>query len=137
MTINSVVIDKEFQNGITVRLLTSELHNILIEMNSNNYKIVGINGFAVSKNGVEGALFRSNINGNSIFMPATGFCEGDKRFNDGSIGCYYSSSLYALPATYKYTSRAYYIYFNEFDVPKWYSDYGYRYYGRAVRPVSP
>ena len=91
----------------------------------------------VSKNGVEGALFRSNINGNSIFMPATGFCEGDKRFNDGSIGCYYSSSLYALPATYKYTSRAYYIYFNEFDVPKWYSDYGYRYYGRAVRPVSP
>ena len=52
LTINSVVIDKEFQNGIAVRLLTSELQNILSEMNLNNYKIVGINGFAVSNDGM-------------------------------------------------------------------------------------
>ena len=52
LTINSVVIDKKFQNGIAVRLLTSELQNILSEMNLNNYKIVGINGFAVSNDGM-------------------------------------------------------------------------------------
>lgn len=51
ITLNSVVIDKKFQNGYAVRLLTRRLKKILKQMNYNKYKIEGINAFAVSKDG--------------------------------------------------------------------------------------
>lgn len=51
LTINSIVIDKKFQNGYTIKILTRRLKKILKQMNSNNYKISGINAFAVSRDG--------------------------------------------------------------------------------------
>lgn len=51
LTINSVVIDKKFQNGYTVKLLTKRLKKILRQLNYNQYKIDGINAFAVSRDG--------------------------------------------------------------------------------------
>lgn len=51
ITINSVVIDKKFQNGYTVKLLTKRLKTILKDMNYSKYRIDGINAFAVSKDG--------------------------------------------------------------------------------------
>ena len=47
-----------------------------------------------TQNGINGRLF-TGPNGNSIFLPAAGFCSGDDNFiNAGYTGDYWSSSLY-------------------------------------------
>ena len=43
-------------------------------------------------NGVKGRTFTSTINGNSIFLPAAGFRDGDYIGAEGSYGYYWSSS---------------------------------------------
>lgn len=43
-------------------------------------------------NGVKGRTFTSTINGNSIFLPAAGFRDGDYLGAEGSYGYYWSSS---------------------------------------------
>ena len=66
-------------------------------------------------------------NGNSIFLPAAGYCYGSSRYNVGEYGYYWSSTPYESNTYY-----AYYLYFlsGDHDVV-WYS----RYYGHTVRPV--
>ena len=44
-------------------------------------------------NGVNGCLYTSRSNGNSIFMPATGYCIYSRIISDGLICYYWSSSL--------------------------------------------
>lgn len=80
-----------------------------------------------TQNGVNGVRV-TGPNGNSIFLPAAGYCDGSSRNNVDELGCYWSSTPDESD-----TRDAYFLLF--------YSgyhgvDWGYRYYGRTVRPVS-
>ena len=80
-----------------------------------------------TKNGVNGYEVKSNINGNSIFLPAAGGRYDDDLDGVGDGGGYWSVSL-----STDYPDDAWRVNF--------YSDnafgYGsYRYYGQSVRPV--
>ena len=82
-------------------------------------------------NGVNGMLFTSRTNGNSIFLPAVGYHSGSSFDNNGSGGYYWSSSLYAdYYPTYAlyldFYSDGYYVHNYSFH---------YRCYGRSIRPV--
>ena len=80
-----------------------------------------------TQNGVNGYKVTSNINGNSIFLPAAGYYTSGNFSKAGSSGYYWSSSLYASNSGY-----AYYMYFNTSYVDCY--SY-YRCYGQSVRPV--
>lgn len=82
-----------------------------------------------NRNGVNGRLFISNVNGNSIFLPAAGNRYDSSLDGDGFCGRYWSSSLRT-----DYPIKGWYLYFN--------SDSDYysmgnleRYDGHSVRPV--
>ena len=77
--------------------------------------------------GVNGRIVTSNINGNSIFLPAAGYRDDDVLYYAGSLGYYWSSSLYT-----DYPYFAWYVYFYSDSV---FRGSSYRYYGRSVRPV--
>ena len=78
-----------------------------------------------TKNGVNGYLFTSVANGNTIFIPATGGYSGTSLSNATSRGYYWSS-------TYYNSSNAYGLYFNSSNC---YMTYDIRYYGQCVRGV--
>ena len=80
-----------------------------------------------TQNGVNGMRL-TGPNGNSIFLPAAGACDGSSRSNVGEDGFYWSSTYYA-----GITYSAYYLFFSSV-----YRDVGwcYRSYGCTVRPVS-
>ena len=85
----------------------------------------------ITQNGVNGYKVTSKINGNSIFLPAAG---SSGSYGAGSIGLYWSSSLYTGTDKYAYerSFNAYYLYFNSSGV------YNYshsRYVGLSIRPV--
>lgn len=80
-----------------------------------------------TQNGVNGRLVTSDINGNSIFLPAAGGRYGSDFGYVGSYGYYWSSSLNP-----DYPDLAWSVYFNSDYVFR--SSY-YRYYGLSVRPV--
>ena len=69
----------------------------------------------------------SKTNGNSIFLPATGYLVDDSRYNAGMRGNYWSSSLNDAKASY-----ARYIDFN--SSKQEITQYG-RFYGRSIRAV--
>ena len=83
-----------------------------------------------TQNGVNGRLFTSRINGNSVFFPSAGYYFGTSLSNDGMYGCYWSSSLnsqtYAYGLFYGYFSGSGDVY------PQ---DYSYRFIGYPVRAV--
>ena len=79
-----------------------------------------------TQNGVKGRLV-TGPNGNSIFLPATGYRGDSSLDNAGSGGYYWSSSLDA--SVPKYTCS---VYFLSGGV---YRNSGDRCYGRSVRPV--
>ena len=84
-----------------------------------------------TQNGVYGYKVTSKNSGyanKSIFLPAADFRDGSSLDGAGSYGYYWSSSLYT-----DYPSDAYLLSFSSGDVD-WRS-YGYRDYGRSVRPV--
>ena len=76
--------------------------------------------------GVEGYIV-TGPNGNSIFLPATGYRDGMRAVHRGRYGSYWYSSLDDL------NCFAFSLYF---DSGKYARTYGYRYNGRSVRPVS-
>lgn len=77
--------------------------------------------------GVAGYIVTSTRNSNSIFLPASG-CRNFSSLDDvGSVGLYWSSSLYG-----DYSDDAYCLFFYS-DDENWTSDT--RYYGLSVRPV--
>ena len=80
------------------------------------------------EDGVAGRRFTSNINGNSIFFPASGFYHGTTLDYRGSYGFYWSSS-------YISEAFAYYLYFNSSGVNPA-DNYGDRRYGFSVRAVQ-
>ncbi|MDD6364683.1 MAG: Ig-like domain-containing protein [Bacteroidales bacterium] len=85
----------------------------------------------ITIDGVKGYKVQSKKPGytdNWIFLPAAGWRDVDNRYNVGSIGCYWSSSLYtAVP----YLASN--MFFSSGEVGR--RD-NYRYYGHSVRPVS-
>ena len=78
---------------------------------------------------VNGYEVKSKKNGNSIFLPATGYRIGSGRIGDGSWGGYWSGSLDTADTA---NARALGFSSNGYD---WY--YNGRFYGSPVRPVHP
>jgi hypothetical protein len=78
--------------------------------------------------GVYGMMFTSNINGNSIFLPAAGFRWDSSYVCPDSWGSYWSSTLHPDGSGY-----AYYFNFGSDDL-HW-DDYDARCFGYSVRPV--
>ncbi len=82
-----------------------------------SYNNVSVNGYVVT-----------GSNGNSIFLPATGYRNSGSLISAGSLGVYWSSSL-----NESYSNCAWVLYF---DSGSRYSGYGNnRYYGQSVRAV--
>ena len=79
------------------------------------------------EDGVAGRRFTSNINGNSIFFPASGYRDGSGLSNRGSYGGYWSASLGSQ--TYGYGLLFYSTGVNPAD------NYN-RFYGFSVRAVQ-
>ena len=80
-----------------------------------------------SQNGMNGMLFTSTTNSNSIFLPAAG--DGNNLISAGKIGSYWSSFL-SLDNQF-YAKR---LYFSFGPTTSLQNDI-YRYYGLTVRPV--
>lgn len=81
------------------------------------------------QNGVSGQLVTSS-NGNSIFLPAAGHRGGTGFYERGSLGYYWSATLYGYGSFHAYN-----LYFGSGDGGYW--DYWVdRSYGHAVRPVT-
>ena len=81
-----------------------------------------------TRNGHNGYKVTSKKNGNSIFLPATGWRVGTESNNQGSDGFYWSATPYESPTDYAYNLRFYEGYR---DTP-----WSGRYFGFSVRPVS-
>jgi hypothetical protein len=79
------------------------------------------------EDGVTGCRFTSNINGNSVFFPASGFYGGTALNGRGSLGLYWSS-------TYNSETNARNLYFNSSEVYP--TSYYSRRYGFTVRAVQ-
>jgi len=82
-----------------------------------------------TENGITGVRITSKANGNSIFLPATGYYSDYTYAMNTNYSIYYwTSTLYS-----RYTANAYHLYGNKNSTP--YVDAGSRYYGYSVRPV--
>ena len=79
------------------------------------------------EDGVAGRRFTSNINGNSIFLPASGDRYGTSLYSRGSRGLYWSSSLNS-------STDGYDLSFNSGGVNP--AGNGYRFHGFSVRAVQ-
>lgn len=77
-------------------------------------------------NGVVGYVVTSNSNGNSIFLPLGGYYNGTEKVQEGTMGCFWSSSLNTSGV---WTAHNMVIDNSNF------SFCNLRYYGRNVRPV--
>lgn len=80
------------------------------------------------QNGVYGILV-TGLNGNTIFLPAAGYCENYTLYSENSSGIYWSSSLYTLES-----SDAYYLGFHSSN---WFWYHNWRCFGFPVRAVCP
>ena len=80
-----------------------------------------------TRNGVNGRLFTSNINGASLFLPAAGFRWGSSLRNAGAYGCCWSRTLYSSDPynAYNLNFRSGLVHWNYF----------YRFSGQSVRAV--
>ncbi len=78
--------------------------------------------------GHNGYKVTSKTNGNSIFLPAAGWRHGSSSLNVGELGLYWSSSPYES-GTHSAYSLGFYGGYHRVD-------WGNRYGGRSVRPVS-
>ena len=88
---------------------------------TSNYKGTGVVGFIISSK-VPGHT------GNSIFLPAAGYCSGTLHAQYGESGNYWSSFLMI--------DRAYFAWHLHYDIDKETVAYDYRHTGYPIRPVS-
>lgn len=84
----------------------------------------------ITQNGVKGYKVTSKVNGNSIFLPATGYFYSSSLYYPGSTGFYWSSSLCA-----GYPNGAMCVRFNPIGSGQVGWDFNTRSDGRSVRPV--
>ncbi len=82
----------------------------------------------VREDGKLGALVRSKINGNCIFLPAAGYRQDTRHLDENSIGHYWSSSLNAAKPSF-----AFRMYFTPQRVETYNS---FRSDGFSIRPVT-
>ena len=75
--------------------------------------------------GVKGRVFTSKVNGNSVFLPAAGYCKNSSVNYVGSNGYYWSASWSSPVDTW-------FLYFNSGTQSV---NCNYRYYGYSVRGV--
>lgn len=87
-----------------------------------------------TQNGVSGRKF-TGTNGGSIFLPAAGAYMDSENISKGSLGLYWSSSLYNYQGS-AVQSLANILYFSSKKVDVGVFDSGTREYGNTVRPVS-
>lgn len=78
-------------------------------------------------NDVDGYEVKSKKNGNSIFLPAAGFCFGDSPYTQGSYGHYWSSTPCGTGGAY------FLLYFGSDGLGTYWS---FRDRGYSVRPVA-
>jgi hypothetical protein len=57
----------------------------------------------VTQNGVNGRLFTSKINGNSVFFPCAGYYDGTTLYDEDSCGDYWSSSFISQTYAFELT----------------------------------
>ena len=95
-----------------------ELYNKCDWSWQSNYTGSGVSGYLVT-----------GPNGNSIFLPASGYRGNNDLGDRGSSGKYWSSSLY-----YSYATNALLLNFSRGNINPSYNNY--RYYGYPVRPVA-
>lgn len=81
----------------------------------------------VTVNSITGIYLKSKINGKLLFFPCSGYGYGSSWYYRGSIGNYWSSSLYSA-------TNGRYLYFSSGGVGPQYADY--RFYGVAGRAVQ-
>lgn len=87
-------------------------------------KLNGVNGYKII-----------GPNGNSIFLPAGGICEDDKKYGENSDGYYYSSTPMGDEETALNYAQSIYFRVNWISVGAE-CDLGRRPYGQNIRPVS-
>lgn len=107
--------------GGTWRTPTAEQFQELIENSYNG-------GIWTKQNGVNGLLFRSRINGNSIFLPATGYYDGDTLEARDQVGSYWLNRFYSEVVAYSFSFSSQNV------TPEEGVD---RYFGYSVRAVIP
>ena len=112
--------------GISCRMPTNDEFGELL--NSSNCTWTWTSMTTSSGSSISGYQVTSKKNGNSIFLPASSCRSDGSPYYHGSYGYYWSSTLNS-----SYSSNAYYL---PFDSSGYYRNYGYRCYGRTVRPVS-
>ncbi len=78
--------------------------------------------------GVAGRIVTSDINGNTIFLPAAGYRNGSSLYGDGAYGIYWSSSLYTSSPCYACP-----LYFDSVSYDR--ASSSYRCNGQSVRAV--
>ena len=83
----------------------------------------------ITQNGVNGYKVTSNSNGNSIFLPAAGYCSASSLYDAGSEGYYWSRFLY--------TGYSYSAWRVSFDSSRVSLNSNIRCIGFSVRPVCP
>ena len=104
------------------RMPTKEDFEELIAGTTNSL-VTNYNGVS----GLNGRVFTSKVNGNTLFIPAAGFCNGSGIYNVGS-SCYLSSSSLYLD----YPSNAYYLLFDSDSIDM---NSRSRFCGLSVRPI--
>lgn len=85
------------------------------------------------RGGKYGFLVESNVNGNSIFLPAAGTMVGNTLYAYGTYGFYSTSKLDADNPHYVYELS---FYNTEWGGMAYVVGNGMRYYGRSIRPVA-
>lgn len=107
-----------YHKGSGARMPTKDEWQELLDNTTNKW---------TTRNGVNGRLFKSKKNGNSIFLPAAGYRGGGSLSSVGGLGSYWSSSLDTGSPNY-----AWGLFFGSDYV---YVSDNYRYCGTSVRPV--
>lgn len=92
-----------------------ELMDNCISIKTNNY----------NNTGIAGQIVTSNINGNSIFLPATGYRINNGLYEVNKDGDYWTNSLDTDTPIYAWSIN-FKLYYEHDD---------YRYYGQPIRPV--
>lgn len=94
-----------------------------------------------TQNGVNGCIFKSKINGNSLFIPAGGRYDVLKIVEDNAHSWYWSSSLLSQYPTSAYSFGFYNFYNEEYERIEtgFHNTYGNadqpRFFGLSIRPV--
>lgn len=112
--------DAAYQSDNTCRMATKDEIQELINNTASTWETL---------NGVNGERFTSNINGNSIFVPAASYYKDGSNSFVGSNGSLWSSSLGSDNWSAKYLSVAISLDADMYGI--------YRNYGLPIRPVQP